>query len=71
MAILKEPKSNIKDVAFFPTAQNFPYENELVEVYFKSGNKQVFTHRTENPNDLSSHDFENATELRAFYNSLV
>jgi hypothetical protein len=71
MEILTGLKANIKDVIFHSTPTYCPYTYEMVEVIYKSGNKQVITHKTDNLNDLNKADFQTAEELRNFYQELI
>lgn len=71
MNILRKHPSEINTINFIDTPKSCPYENDIVEIIYKNGETQCFTHKTDNPNDLNTPDFDTNEDLVSFYEDLI
>jgi hypothetical protein len=71
---MNEPKLNhnikyILDICLISAPKSCPYVNDSIEITYSNSEKQYFTHKNDNPNDLN-YDFESHKELKDYFDKI-
>ncbi len=68
--VLRQPKECIKSLEVISAPRSCPYENYFIQIVYTNGETQVMTHNLPTANIFGTHEFDDFSDLLAYYNSL-